>query len=157
MSASSKKKLRNEQNAAKLTERQLNEQKEAKKLKTYTTIFVVVLAAILVFAVYAGATKYIDANGIREKGTVAATVGENEISNAELNYYFIDQVNNFYNQYGSYITMFGLDVTKPLNEQVVDQETGLTQPEKLGMALSGGCCGIRLNKIHKNADRKSVV
>ena len=126
MSASSKKKLRNEQNAAKLTERQLNEQKEAKKLKTYTTIFVVVLAAILVFAGYAGVTKYISANGVMEKKTVAATVGQHEISNAEMNYYFIDQVNNFYNQYGSYISLFGLDLTKPLNEQVVDEEKGTT-------------------------------
>ena len=40
MSASSKKKLRNQQDSAKLTERQLAEQKEAKKLKVYTTAFV---------------------------------------------------------------------------------------------------------------------
>ena len=54
MSASSKKKLRNEQEAAKLTERQLAEQKEAKKLKLYTAIFVVVLAALLVVALWVG-------------------------------------------------------------------------------------------------------
>ena len=54
MSASSKKKLHNEQQAAKLTERQLAEQKEAKKLKLYTTIFVTVLVALLVIAVVFG-------------------------------------------------------------------------------------------------------
>ena len=40
MSASSKKKLRKEQEAAKLTEKQLTAQKEAKKTSLYTTAFV---------------------------------------------------------------------------------------------------------------------
>ena len=126
MSASSKKKLRHAQEAEKLTERQLNEQKEAKKLKTYTTIFTVALVAILAIAIFAGATQFITNSGIREKNTVAVTVGEHEISNAEFNYYYIDAVNNFLNNYGSYASMFGLDVTKPLNEQFVDEEAGTT-------------------------------
>ena len=123
MSASSKKKLRNEQNAAMLTERQQAEQKEAKKLKTMTAAFVAGMALILVIAVFVGATQFITNNGIREKNTVALTVNGNEISNAELNYFYIDAINEFYNNYGSYISLFGLDVTKPLNEQVVDEET----------------------------------
>ena len=117
MSASSKKKLRNEQEAAKLTERQLAEQKEAKKLKAYTAAFVVVLAALLIIALVIGISQTITASGIREKNTVAMTVGEHEISNAELNYYFSDTINNFYAQNGSYASLFGLDVTKPLDEQ----------------------------------------
>ena len=50
MSASDKKKLRREQEAAKMTERQLAEQKEAKKLKLFTTLFIVVLAVIVAIA-----------------------------------------------------------------------------------------------------------
>ena len=50
MSASSKKKLRNAEQAEKLTEKQLAEQKEAKKLKLYTTLAVVILAALVLFA-----------------------------------------------------------------------------------------------------------
>ena len=126
MSASSKKKLRSAQEAGKLTERQLNEQKEAKKLKTYTTIFTVALVAILAIAIFAGVTQFISNSGIREKNTVAVTVGEHEISNAEFNYYYTDAINNFYNSYGTYAAMFGLDVTKPLNEQYVDEEAGIT-------------------------------
>ena len=126
MSASSKKKLRNEQNAAMLTERQQAEQKEAKKLKAITTAFVAGMALILAIAVFVGATQFITNNGIREKNTVALTVNDRQISNAELNYFYIDAINEFYNNYGSYISLFGLDVTKPLNEQVVDEETGLT-------------------------------
>ena len=126
MSASSKKKLRNEQNAAMLTERQQAEQKEAKKLKAMTTAFVAGMALILAIAVFVGVSQFITNNGIREKNTVALTVNDRQISNAELNYFYIDAINEFYNSYGSYISLFGLDVTKPLNEQVVDEETGLT-------------------------------
>ncbi len=122
MSASSKKKLRNAQEADKMTERQLHEQKEAKKLKTYTAIFTVVLVAIFAIAIVAAGSQFISNSGIREKNTVAITVGDHELSNAEFNYYYIDAVNNFYQSYGSYAAMFGLDVTKPLNEQVIDEE-----------------------------------
>ena len=126
MSASTKKKLRNEQEAAKMTERQIAEQKEAKKLKVLTTVFVTVLVAIVAIAAVAGVSQYISNSGIREKNTVALTVGEHEISNAELNYYFMDAINGFYSNYGSYASLFGLDVTKPLNEQVTNTETGAT-------------------------------
>ena len=122
MSASSKKKLRNAEQAEKLTEKQLAEQKEAKKLKLYTTLAVVILIALVVFAAYVGISRTITNSGIRERNTVALTIGENKISNAELNYYFIDSVNQFYTQYGSYASMLGLDVTKPLNEQVLSGE-----------------------------------
>ena len=126
MSASSKKKLRKEQEAAKMTEKQLTAQKEAKKTRIYTTAFVVVMAALLVIAIVVGVNQTITSSGIREKKTVAVTVGDHEISNAELNYFYMDAINNFYSSYGSYAAMFGLDVTAPLNEQVVDEATGLT-------------------------------
>ena len=126
MSASSKKKLRNEQNAAKLTEKQLAEQKEAKKLKLYTTIFVAVIAVMLVIAIGVGVSQAVSNSGIREKNTVAMTVGEHEISNAQLSYYYIDTIQNFYNQYYSYLYYFGLDTTQPLDEQVYDSSTGET-------------------------------
>ena len=126
MSASSKKKLRKEQEAAKMTEKQLAAQKEAKKTNLYTIAFVVVMVALLIVAIVVGVNQTITANGIREKNTVALTVGDHEISNAELNYFYMDAVNNFYSTYGSYASLLGLDVTKPLDEQVSDEETGLT-------------------------------
>ena len=126
MSASSKKKLRKAQEAEKMTEKQLAEQKEAKKLKLYTTIFVVVLAVMVVAAIWIGISTTVTNSGIRERSTTAATVGDHELSNAELNYFYIDAVNNFYQSYSSYASLFGLDVTQPLNEQVTDEETGAT-------------------------------
>lgn len=126
MSASNKKKLRKEQEAAKLTEKQQVAQKEAKKVNLYTTAFVVVMVLLLVVAIAVGVRQTIVNSGIREKNTVALTVGNHELSNAELNYFYIDAVNNFYSSYGSYAAMFGIDVTKPLDEQISNEETGDT-------------------------------
>ena len=126
MSASSKKKLRHAADAAKLTERQIQEQKEAKKLNLYTTLFVVVLAVLLVVALTVGTISTVKSSGIRERSTTALTVGNHEISNAELNYFYIDAINNFLNQYGDIASLMGLDAGKPLNEQVVSEESGTT-------------------------------
>ena len=121
MSASTKKQLRKAQEAEKLTEKQLAEQKEAKKLKLYSTIAVVGLAALVLFAAVFGVSQAVANSGIRERNTVAMTIGDQEISNAELNYYFVDAVNNFYNTYGSYASLFGLDTTKALDKQEVSE------------------------------------
>ena len=121
MSASTKKQLRKAQEAEKLTEKQLAEQKEAKKLKLYSTIAVVVLAALVLFAAVYGVNQAISNSGVRQRGTVAMTIGNHEISNAELNYYYIDAVNNFYQNYGTYAALFGLDVSKPLDKQEVSE------------------------------------
>ena len=126
MSASSKKKLRNEQQTAKMTEKQVAEQKEAKKLTLYTTIFVVVLAVMVVFAIAIGVTRSISNSGVRERNTVALTVGDHEISNAELSYFYMSAINNFNSNYGNYAAMMGLDTSKPLDEQVINNDTGLT-------------------------------
>ena len=126
MSASNKKKLRKEQASVKLTEKQLTAQKEAKKLKLYTAIFAVVLVVLLVVAVSVGISKTVSSSGIRQKNTVALTVGDHEINSVEMNYFFMDAVNAFYSQYGSYATMFGLDAAKPLDQQITNEETGAT-------------------------------
>ncbi len=122
MSASSKKKLRKEQEAVKLTERQLSAQKEAKKVNLYTICFVTVMAVLLVVAIVVGVNQTITSSGIREKNTVAMTVGDHKVSNAEMNYFFRDSINSV----ASYAAMFGIDTTKPLNEQVTNEETGTT-------------------------------
>ena len=126
MSASSKKKLRNENTSAKMTERQIAEQKEAKKLKIYTIAFVAVLIVMIAVAVYTGIANYIASSGIHEKNTIAATVGDHEISNAELSYYYMDALNNFNSTYGDYAYLYGIDTSTALDQQVIDEETGET-------------------------------
>ena len=118
MSASSKKKLRKELNAAAMTEKQLLEQKEAKKLRLYTGIFAAVIAVMILVV----AISRIGSTGIIPRSTTALTVGGTKVSAAELNHYYIDSVNNFLGNYGDYVSMFGLDTTKALDDQFYNEE-----------------------------------
>ena len=125
MSASKKKKLRSE-GGEKLTERQIAEQKEAKKVKLYSIAFVVVMVVLVAVAAVVGVNRSIAASGVHEKETVAASVGEHQISNAELSYFYIDYVNNYANTYGSYLSLFGIDPAVALDQQMYDEEAGTT-------------------------------
>ena len=124
MSASSKKKLRTDSET--LTERQREELKQAKEVKLYTIGFVAIMAVILVAAILVGTQRIVANSGIRERKTIAYTVGDHALTSTDLNYFFSDTVNDFVNRYGSYAPMFGLDTTKPLNEQYVDEENART-------------------------------
>ena len=117
MSASSKKKLRKELNAAAMTEKQLQEQKESRKLRLYTTGFAIAIAAMILVVV----VSRIFGTGIIPRSTTALTVGESKVSAAELNHYYIDSVNNFLTQAGDYVSLFGLDTTKALDEQFYNE------------------------------------
>ena len=125
MSASKKKQLRTE-GSEKLTERQMAEQKEAKKIQLYSIAFVVVMVVLIAVAIVVGINRSIQASGVHEKKTVAATVGDHQISNAELSYYYIDYVNNYANTYGNYLSLFGIDSTVALDKQMYDEEAGVT-------------------------------
>lgn len=126
MSASSKKKLRAEENAAKLTERQLTQRKEDKKTRLYTIGFVAVLIALVVIAATIGVTRAVANSGIRERKTVAAYVDDIALNNEDLGYFFVDSVNSFYSQNNAYLALYGLDTSAPLDQQVYNQETGET-------------------------------
>ena len=126
MSASSKKQLRKEQGAGKLTEKQLAAQKEASTTRLYTAAFIIVLVVLLAIAIFVGVNQTVKSSGYQERHTVAVQIGDHKLSNAELNYYFFDAVNTFYSSYGSYASMFGLDTSKPLDQQVTDEESGRT-------------------------------
>ena len=120
MSASNKKKLRKEQNVAALTEKQLKEQKEAKKLKTYTWTFVV--AMILVVVIALAAVVRIPIAGATDRNTNAIKIGDHTLSTTDLTYYYVDAINDHYNkayqQYGSYASLLlGFKTGTPLNEQ----------------------------------------
>lgn len=134
MSASSKKLFRKEQKAAEMTERQLKEQKEAKKLKAYTITFSIVMVLVLVLALCIAGFTAFNNSGIAQRNTLALTIGDHQLNNADLNYFFVDEVYEYYNymadQFGDYtsiyLQMMGLDFTKPLDEQVYDEANNLT-------------------------------
>ncbi len=131
MSASSKKKLRKEINEAKMTERQKQEQVEAKKVKRLTFAFIAVIVVVVGIFIGSQAVSHIQRFGLVEKNTIAATVGSHKLNSVTMNYFFRDAIDNLYNTYYEYFgdsatSYMGFDVTKPLNEQAYSAETGST-------------------------------
>lgn len=135
MSASSKKKFRKEQVAAQMTEKQRQQQAEAKKLKTYTIIFVTVMVLVVGTVLGILAARTVDQSGVIDRNTMAASIGDYEISSAKMAYYYGDAIQaqyyNWYQTYGEYASMYlqwteGLDLTQPLNTQIKNAETGET-------------------------------
>ena len=133
MSASSKKKLRNEQKAALLTEKQKKEQQEAKKMKALTLTFAVVM--VLVVAILVGVTVTPSIEGIVRRSSHAVTIGDHKLTAAELTYFYIDAISDYqnsvyqsyYSYYGDYWYLaLGFSTSAPLNSQDYDEETGET-------------------------------
>ena len=137
MSASSKKKLRKEQTAAMLTEKQQKEQAEAKKLKAISVTFVVVMLVIALTAASILVIRAVNNSGVIDRNTIAAITGKHELNSVQMNYYFTDQVQNAYqgwkeaygNSLSLYTSMMGLNLNKALDKQVIDEETGETWAE----------------------------
>ncbi len=134
MSASDKKKIRKEQSAAILSEKQRQAQAEAKQLKVYTISFVCAMIAIVVIALSVLGIRAVNNSGIIQKNTIAAVVGDRELNSVELGYYYNEAINKYYNNWyeqyttytDTYLQAIGLDTSKPLNEQVYDEESGQT-------------------------------
>ncbi len=62
----------------------------------------------------------------KKKETVIATVGNQTLTNGELQAHYWMAVYDFLDYYGYYLSSVGLDVNKPLSEQIYDKETGKT-------------------------------
>ena len=152
MSSSSKKKLRKEQAAAIMSEKQKVAKKEAKKLKIYTATFWIVLA--LCVCLVAGIALKNPVMSLVRSNTTAATVNGEKISAVELNYFYIDVINKYCNQYSSYLSYF-LDTNKPLNEQYYDETNKITWDEEfLEMALDSVKNNYALYNAAKAAGHK---
>lgn len=162
MSASNKKKLRKEQNADKLTARQTQAEKEAKQLKRYTITFVSIIAIILVAAIAIVGIRAVIQSGHLQNNSVAAVIGDKELSAVELSYYYHDVIqqnySEWYNQYGSSTTLYlqllmGLDITAPLDKQVYDSKTGQTWADHfVELAIDSAKRTYVLGKLAKEAN-----
>ncbi len=137
MSASTKKKLRKEQEALQLTEKQKQEKKESKKLKIYTAIFALIMVLVIGAFAFSTIKKSWNKAGITEKYSTAMKINNEKISAAELSYYYTDFISNYYQdiyeEYGNYAGVYfltmGLDVAKPLDEQYSDTDKKVTWAE----------------------------
>ncbi len=136
MSASSKKKLRKEQNAEIMTERQKKERSEAKKLKAMTITFMVVLITIVCIFVGTISVDLVVKNGVIEKLTTAVTIGDHKLNSVTMNYFFRDAVMNERDQYGEYASyILQYDPAKPLNEQPKEGTDGTWADYYMNIAI----------------------
>ena len=134
MSASNQKKIRKEQAMAYMSERQRKEAEEQKKLKRYTLTFWIILALCL--CIVLSTVLAAPVTSMIMRNTNAVTVGNHTLSAVELNYFYLDAINEWYNSYGNYATYFGLSTSTPLNEQTYDKTLGTTWADMfLNMAL----------------------
>ncbi len=145
MSASSKKKLRKELAAEMLTEKQRQEKKEAKKLKTMTISFVAIMLVIAIVFGTVLVSNGVNRSGYFQKKTIAATVNGQQLNSIQINYYLTDYIKNLYSQWQSQygesvdtmIGFMGMQATVPLNKQDYDKEKGITWSDYyLGEALA---------------------
>lgn len=68
-----------------------------------------------------------DEEAVANAGTVVATMGDKQLTNAELQVYYWEEIYAFLNEYGSYASYFGLDYTKGLDTQTCTMsETPMT-------------------------------
>jgi len=128
MSASDKKKLRKEQAAAQLTEKQQREQAEARKLKAISISFVAIMLVVAITAVGILGVRAVNNSGIIDKNTIAAIAGEHELNSIQMNYYLNDYIRQWASAYGenlsTYAAMMGLNVNTPISDQTYNKETG---------------------------------
>ena len=106
MSASTEKKLRREAREAGIDKKAEAAKAAAKKKAKNNRRWSLVGAGVAVLVVVA----LLLGSGLPYKST-AYTVGNEKFSAAEVNYQYGSQFNNFANQYGSYASIFGLDVS----------------------------------------------
>ncbi len=127
MSASTERKNRQTARSEGTYRKDILAQEEAAKKKKQSIKWIIVGVALIIFfavAIYINTgAMYRSLNALTVSST-EVTVGDMTVSPidrsftvAECNYVYNMQFVNFYNTYGSYASMFGLDVNKPLDEQ----------------------------------------
>ena len=131
MSASQDKKRRQAEKAAGTSARTLAEREAEQKARRERRNWTIIGAIVAVFV----AVVVLLNTNLLYTGTTSMTIGDHKFTNAEYQYYYNIAVNNFYSQYGSYSSLFGVDFSKDLDEQPFDDTLisamGMDVPESL--------------------------
>ena len=111
MSASTSKKQRKAQAALGPSEKEIQAQAAVAKAKKKTVIYTVIgiVAALVVCLLL------IWDSGVIQKNSTAVTLGDNDFSVADVDYYYYSTLSS----YTSYASLYGLDTSAPLDEQEV--------------------------------------
>lgn len=113
MSASKEKQLRREQREEGVEKRQVAQKDQAAKDKR-SRLITRIVAIVLVLAIVA--VVLLNTSLFYTKVS-AVTIGDESYSAAEFNYYYFNAYYQMYNTYGSALAYFGLDTSKPLEDQ----------------------------------------
>ncbi|MGN0204642.1 MAG: peptidylprolyl isomerase [Coprococcus sp.] len=89
-------------------EQELKEQKMKKISRTVGILVVIVCVCAVIWRVY---------DNYQEKHGPYISIDNHDIKKAEFDYYYYNSVNSFASTYGSYASIFGLDLSQPLDEQ----------------------------------------
>ena len=111
-------------------------------------LLLIILAVVLFFVVYNGVKpaestptepsapvyEYSDYTVSDEDALAAADqvvgrIGDVELTNAELQAYYCMQIYAFIKESGGYVSYYGVDLSKPLGEQIYNTQTGQTWEE----------------------------
>ena len=136
MSASNQKKIRQQEREVYRSERERQEALEAKKLRKQTIAFVVVIAICL--SIFLGSFLVSPFKNVLYKNTIAVTVGNHDLTSVDVNYFYVDAINNYINQYYYYIYLgyITLDFNTPLDQQPVSKDSKETWADSfLSMAV----------------------
>jgi len=90
------------------------EEKQNRKSRRARNSVIGVLALVLILAIAWGV---LSGYGLLQGIVTAVRIGDQNITAAEYNYYYLTTIQNFQNQYGDYLSYMGLDFTKPLSTQ----------------------------------------
>ena len=120
MSASKKKKLRQELSPEELAELEVKKQEEAKTAKRNSILYVVggILCAVLVVFLLVWRT------GLIQRSVTAATIQDETYSVGDVQYYFNNNVQNVYTTYYQMLGMPPFSSATSLKTQTYSQETG---------------------------------
>lgn len=114
MSASKQKKVRTEQRSEGLDKKYAAASEKAakdRKFRRNTIIAVVIIVLIIAAAAVINSTLFYT-------GIDAVVIDGTGYSAAEVSFYYSATVNSYYQTYGSYASLFGVDFSQPLDEQL---------------------------------------
>jgi parvulin-like peptidyl-prolyl isomerase len=113
MSASKERKTRRTGGVTANTSSQKEKQvKEEKQKDRMYRVISVVIAVVLIFSV-----GLIGFQAIVGSGLAAVNIGSEKVEAHEVNFYYFNVYSSFVNQYGDYLSMFGLNTSLPLKSQ----------------------------------------
>ena len=93
-----------------------------------------------------------DSTAEKKQDIIVATMGDQVLTNGELQAYYWTGVFDYLNYYGYYLQLSGVDFSQPLNKLIYDEKTGMTyQQYFLNSAINSWRGYVALDQLSKEA------